>query len=452
MFQKTKYSTVLLLTALAAMFLLWPQAQPAYAATTINVTTTTDERTSPGTGCSLREAIQNFNDNAATYPECGTWSGAPVTINLPIPGTYQLLGAGADGANATGDLDITTNSGTLTIQGAGSGLTIISNQGAASDRVIQIDPGGITLILNDVTITNGNDFGGGGLNSVGATTNITVNRCIFRSNNTSGAGGAIEILDASLTINDSTFSSNTAVTGGAVEIRGTATLTVNNSTFSSNTATGNGGAIEIGGTATLTINNSTLTGNSSTNFGGAISLASGVTANIKNITVAGNTSSANGGGLHSNNTTALNIYNSIFANNTATGNNDCYLQAGTVTVNTKNLIMVGNCGTAASTANPGLGALASNGGNTQTMSIGVSSPAYNAGDNASCLPTDQRGTARPQFGTCDIGAFESAVAAAVGGVAQSITPRAGYPVAATAGMVAVSMMLMGAGAWLMRRG
>ena len=35
------------------------------------------------------------------------------------------------------------------------------------------------------------------------------------------------------------------------------------------------------------------------------------------------------------------------------------------------------------------------------------SPAFNAGDNATCLGTDQRGVIRPQGLTCDIGAFEA---------------------------------------------
>jgi hypothetical protein len=42
------------------------------------------------------------------------------------------------------------------------------------------------------------------------------------------------------------------------------------------------------------------------------------------------------------------------------------------------------------------------------MALLAGSPAINAGNNLTCLATDQRGTARPQpaGGTCDIGAFE----------------------------------------------
>ncbi|MCL4300803.1 MAG: Ig-like domain repeat protein [Anaerolineae bacterium] len=56
---------------------------------------------------------------------------------------------------------------------------------------------------------------------------------------------------------------------------------------------------------------------------------------------------------------------------------------------------------------PFLGPLANNGGSTPTHALLPGSPAINAGNNTSCLTTDQRGIARPQQGQCDIGAFES---------------------------------------------
>lgn len=55
---------------------------------------------------------------------------------------------------------------------------------------------------------------------------------------------------------------------------------------------------------------------------------------------------------------------------------------------------------------PMLGPLTNNGGPTLTMALRPGSPAINAGDNASCPPTDQRGVPRPFAGACDIGAFE----------------------------------------------
>ncbi len=53
--------------------------------------------------------------------------------------------------------------------------------------------------------------------------------------------------------------------------------------------------------------------------------------------------------------------------------------------------------------------LADNGGPTQTHALLWGSPAIDAGDDASCPATDQRGAARPGGAHCDIGAFEYVV-------------------------------------------
>jgi uncharacterized repeat protein (TIGR01451 family) len=45
---------------------------------------------------------------------------------------------------------------------------------------------------------------------------------------------------------------------------------------------------------------------------------------------------------------------------------------------------------------------------TLTHALLPGSPAIDAGDDASCLPTDQRGIPRPQGAHCDIGAYEAA--------------------------------------------
>ena len=67
---------------------------------------------------------------------------------------------------------------------------------------------------------------------------------------------------------------------------------------------------------------------------------------------------------------------------------------------------------------PLLGPLANNGGDTQTFSLLPGSPALDAGNNATCLATDQRGVARPQGPACDIGAYEVAKL----NLTKSVTP------------------------------
>ena len=54
--------------------------------------------------------------------------------------------------------------------------------------------------------------------------------------------------------------------------------------------------------------------------------------------------------------------------------------------------------------NPLLGALANNGGQTNTRALAVNSPAIDAGSG--CAALDQRGVTRPGGSACDIGAFE----------------------------------------------
>ena len=64
------------------------------------------------------------------------------------------------------------------------------------------------------------------------------------------------------------------------------------------------------------------------------------------------------------------------------------------------------CGSVSISADPLLGSLQDNGGFTQTMALLPGSPAIDAGDNANCPATDQRGVTRPQGSGCDIGAYE----------------------------------------------
>jgi hypothetical protein len=71
---------------------------------------------------------------------------------------------------------------------------------------------------------------------------------------------------------------------------------------------------------------------------------------------------------------------------------------------------------------PKLAALADNGGPTPTRAIGTDSPAYDAGEDATCAKIDQRGVTRPQFARCDIGAFEFAPAPPPAQPAQPTPP------------------------------
>ena len=119
-----------LLVALAMVAAMLGIARPAYAAS-ITVTTTADEFNT-GAACSLREAIQAANTDAA-FGGCAAGAG-PDTINLPA-GTYTLTLTGIEDVNHAGDLDVSSS---MTIAGAGQGSTIIDGNNA--DRVFAVFP------------------------------------------------------------------------------------------------------------------------------------------------------------------------------------------------------------------------------------------------------------------------------------------------------------------------
>jgi hypothetical protein len=318
-------------------------------------------------------------------------NGQADTMNLAAGCTYTLTAVDnvTDGPN--GLPNVTTQ---ITINGNGA---IIERAGATNFRIFHIAAGG-DLTLNDVTIRNG-DAGagdGGGIYNGGT---LTLDSSTV-SGNTADIGGGIASW-GTLTVTNSTISGNTAgLAGGGIASWGT--LTVTNSTISGNTVVGipsYGGGIYSGGPAALT--NVTISGNSSDNRAGGVEVNNSSTATMLNVTVADNTG-AIGGGIRVFTNSTLNITNSLVANNPAGG--DCsYL--GTVNSGGGNLDSDGTCGAEFPNTNPLLGPLADNGGPTQTHALLAGSPAIDAGDNAACPATDQRGFPRND-GACDIGAYE----------------------------------------------
>ena len=97
------------------------------------------------------------------------------------------------------------------------------------------------------------------------------------------------------------------------------------------------------------------------------------------------------------------IQNSLVVGN---GEANCTVIDGTFNGNVNNLDDDGSCAGFTQVDDPLIGPLADNGGPTLTHALLPDSPALDAGDNALCSATDQRGVARPQNDVCDIGAFE----------------------------------------------
>lgn len=278
----TKISRVLSALLIAGILLGSVTFPTDVSATSIITVTTTDDELNTDGDCSLREAIQAANTDSAV-DACPAGTGAD-TITVPA-GTYTLTIAGAsEDANATGDLDIT---GSVTINGAGVGTTVIRNIG--TDRVLHIFFG-ITVGLSDVTIANGNaDY--------------------------NGYGGGIAN-NGTLAVTNSTFSGNGAYKGGGIYNDGH--LTVMNSTFSGNYSywEGSGGGIYNQEYGTLIVTNSTFSGNSGDRSGGGINNHLG-DLTVTNSAFLGNTAFCGGAGGGIRNTGTLTVTNSLFSSNTA---------------------------------------------------------------------------------------------------------------------------------------
>ena len=204
----------------------------AASAATISVNATGDDlNLGPNGNCTLREAIQAANTNAAV-DACGAGSAGADTITVP-GGTYALTitGAGED-ANATGDLDVLEN---LSLVGAGSASTIVS-AASLGDRVLQI-ANGTTVTVSDVTLSGGRlataagvTANGGGIANEG---NLTLVRAVVSDNQAIGGSG---------TTNGVGSVHGGSAAGGAIHSTSTASLTLESTVVSGNAAhAGNGG-------------------------------------------------------------------------------------------------------------------------------------------------------------------------------------------------------------------
>lgn len=339
---------------------------PAARAVEIQVEVLSDSLAQPpamgANVCTLRKAVNNASDNAATYPQCQAGEANPVvdSIVFNVPGSivFALAGANEEGGE-TGDLDVTDN---LIITGHPDGTTIDGND---LDRVFHVHPG-VTLTLRNLHITNGRWPNGGGILVEGGT--LVLENCTVSNNYAfMGDGGGIE------------------VTAGGV-------LNMSNSTVSGNSAAFIAGAIQISsGTATIT--NSTITNNSSnTGLTGGINAPAGTTT-LRSSILVGNTNASIVNGIP-NFSGVLDSagYNVIGDAGTPPNNG---------TFNAQPTDQVG-----VTPAQVNLGPLQNNGGPTPTHALQPGSVAIDKG-HSSGATADQRGLTRP----CDL----AAVANAAGG-------------------------------------
>lgn len=218
--------------------------------------------------------------------------------------------AARDGAITltSGELGITDD---LTIDGPGADRLAVS--GNDTSRAFQIGSG-VTVAIDDLTITHGRAVNGGGIWNAGGS--LSLSQVIVSQNQAVGnagtlaQGGGVFNQGGALTVDHCTFSGNAAIggvrvgvpvtqgRGGGIDSDQGATTTVSHSTFSDNQAIGGaaapgvvgsqgaGGGLFNGPRSALFISHSTFTRNQAIGGAGSAGRAGG---------------DANGGGLHHQN-------------------------------------------------------------------------------------------------------------------------------------------------------
>jgi hypothetical protein len=243
------------------------------------------------------------------------------------------------------------------------------------------------IIATDVTMSGVTiQYGSSGIVNIGATITLTDSAV---SDNT---GRGIDHYAGELTIINSTISGNTD--SGISTCR--SVLTVINSTINGNAGSG------ISNFGSLTVINSTISGNA----------GSGIFIGNSPIFVVNSTISSNAGGGIFNAGGTAKLHSTILANNLSSKECDVGDLGGFFS-DGYNLVGDDSCGFSGPGDivgdDPKLGPLQDNGGLTFTHALVPGSPAIDAGDDAACLATDQRGVTRPQGTACDIGAYELAI-------------------------------------------
>lgn len=407
---------------------------------------TVDNTNDAGPG-SLRQAI--LDANAAAGADVITFGpGATGTITLTsgqllITDSVTITGPGAGSLTINGNsasrvlyvsgllgvptvtISGVTLSGGASNQGGGirlgdgivdlESVTISGNSATTRGGGIYADGFNLQLTMRNSTVSGNTAPKGGGAYvedtaNLGTSAVVTIDQSLFSGNTASATdGGGIYFYDPDgvVVITDSAFVGNTATQdGGGIYFYSldAGSVTISGSTISGNSAVDGGGIYFYDADTPFTISSSTISGNTATGNGGGVDVKYGA-ATIEHSTIAGNTAAA-GGGLSTSGTVSLD--HTIVADNSA----DDVANSGTVTADwsliESTTATIGGANNLAAGTDPQLGALAANGGLTQTQLPGATSPLINAGDPAFVAPpsTDQRGLPRVSRGRIDIGAVE----------------------------------------------
>jgi hypothetical protein len=369
-------------------------------------------------------------------------ASVPLTVDSVVFENDHAGGAGGSGADSGGGFggaiyddgaSISVDDSTFTDDSAGEAGS--SGDSSGEGRGGAIDELGGSIAISDSTFSGDTAGGPNGASTFSG----------------SGDGGAIYEQGTSVSVSDSTFAGDSAGGGGGSAINASAgygaaiemwqgSLTVTGSTFDGDSAGGDGGAglssgagygtvgLETG--ASAVISDSTFTANtiggaagvgpgSGVGEGGGVYFEAGSSGSLVSDTIDGNTATTGSGLADMGATVAAD--GTIIADNSGGGN--CQVPVTTSVDSLEGPAGSATCGFDLASADPQLGALADNGGLTETQSLPPSSPAAGAipdptlvqvdGQSVSLCPaSDQRGLPRPAVpgASCDAGAYEIAPA------------------------------------------
>lgn len=289
-------------------------------------------------------------------------------------------------------------------------------------RLFRVESTG-ALHLFDALLQEGDAQGGGAVRVEGGA-QFWATRVVFEDNSSSSTGGAVLVEDdGSFHGSQVIMESNTASNGGsAVMAREDGDIFLGASLIRDNSSSTGGGAVVIDGDGVLEVEQVTFVGNESAEMGAAITVIDAL-ARIEGSTIAQNTQSGSdgAGGIYAGSGAEVLLRGAIVADN---GDHDIRGGADNFTSLGFNIIGIeaggledgehgDQVGTDGAPLDPGLEALASNGGFSETAALTEESPARAVMVGEQCFDnanldwgTDQRGAYRPAGAYCSAGAYE----------------------------------------------
>ena len=287
------------------------------------------------------------------YLEAGTYTGNFAAVNYSTnSGSLSMIGAGPELTILDGDFSdralyvyIWNSSGDPLSNITIHGMTIRNGRSDQQGGGAYLLTAYGDIIVDDVAFTSNestNHNGGGAVFQVWYEGNISVSNCLFGDNRSYSNGGGLRASIAGIggdieLINNKVFDNECTTTGchgggihATISSAASGKITCSGNTAIGNTSGIDGGGISIWGESIdVKLVNNVIADNTSRN-GGGIGLGFNNSLTFTNNTVTDNSASAQGAGLYIDNydfdNINANIYNNIIWGNT--GENDIYIESG----------------------------------------------------------------------------------------------------------------------------